>query len=340
MINKSKSLLLQNLIFISLLLFVVGCNGSSSKTNKLGLVNDDPPIDLSELNVNFYKDIKYGKSKDNSFDLILPKADYKTPLVIFIHGGGFVGGDKSHAYKNEYPKQIRALLKNKIAFATINYRFITNSESNGVITSLNDSKRCLQFIRYHSEELNIDKEKIGMYGSSAGAGTSMWIGLHDDMKEISSKDPIERESTRINAVGALEIQATYDIIKWGTIVFKPFNITFEKLTKSGMHKTILSFYRIDNLDELLTIKMVTYRENIDFLKLMSNDDPPIWVKNAQYEAGIPQSKKELNHHPFHAKVLKEHAEKIRLESLFYIPKLGIKDSSGLDLVEFMINKLE
>ena len=73
---------------------------------------------------------------------------------------------------------------------------------------------------------------------------------------------------------------------------------------------------------------------------MSNDDPPIWVKNAQYEAGIPQSKKELNHHPFHAKVLKEHAEKIRLESLFYIPKLGIKDSSGLDLVEFMINKLK
>ena len=324
MINNSKSLLLQNLIYISLLLFVAGCNGTSSKTNKLGLVANDPPIDLSELNVNFYKGIKYGKSKDNSFDLILPKADYKTPLVIFIHGGGFVGGDKSHAYKNEYPKQIRALLTNKIAFATINYRFITDSASNGVITSLNDSKRCLQFIRYHSEELNIDKEKIGIYGSSAGAGTSMWIGLHDDMREISSEDPIEGESTRINAVGALE----------------PFNITFEKLTKSGMHKTILSFYRIDNLDELYSKKMITYRENIDFLKLMSNDDPPIWVKNAQYEAGIPQSKKELNHHPFHAKVLKEHAEKIRLESLFYIPKLGIKDSSGLDLVEFMINKLK
>lgn len=65
MINKSKSLLLQNLIYISLLLFVAGCNGTSSKTNKLGLVANDPPIDLSELNVNFYKGIKYGKSKDN-----------------------------------------------------------------------------------------------------------------------------------------------------------------------------------------------------------------------------------------------------------------------------------
>ncbi|VAX19658.1 hypothetical protein MNBD_IGNAVI01-1236 [hydrothermal vent metagenome] len=205
---------------------------------------------------------------------------------------------------------------------------------------MNDSKRCLQFIRYHAEEFNIDKELIGVYGSSAGSGAALWLGLHDDMKETSSDNPISKESTRIKAVGALETQATYDITKWGSVVFKPFNFTFGQMVKSGMEKTLLVFYGIHDISELDSKKMITYRENIDFLKLMSKDDPPIWVENKKYDAGIPRTKKEINHHPFHAKVLKEQAEKIGLESVSYIPKLGIKDPSGIDLVEFMIEKLK
>lgn len=328
------------LILISLLITFISCGDSSNKKKALNLVSSDSQIDLSDVSANFYRDIHYGINENNSFDLFLPITEEKTPLVIFVHGGGFVGGDKDKAYKGQYPEQIRTFLKKNIAFATINYRFLNNPKSKGVITSLNDSKRCLQFIRYHSEELNIDKKKIGMYGSSAGSGTSLWLGLHDDMQEVSSEDLIVRESTRIKAVGALETQATYDIVKWGTLVFNPFNITFEKLTKSGMNKTLLSFYNITDISELYSEKMVAYRENIDFLQLMSEDDPPIWVNNKKYEASVPQSKKELNHHPFHAKVLKDQADKIGLESLFYIPKLGIIDSTGINLVEFMIQNLK
>jgi len=328
------------LVMISFLSVFIGCNDSSSRKNNLELVRSDSPIDLSDISANFYKGINYGKNKNNSFDIFLPNIKDKTPLVIFVHGGGFVGGDKSKAYKNEYPKQIRTFLKNNIAFATINYRFLGDPKSNGVITSLSDSKRCLQFIRYHSEELNIDKEKIGMYGSSAGSGTSLWLGLHDDMKESSSENPIGIESTRLKAVGALETQATYDITKWGSVVFKPFNFTFDQMVKSGMEKTLLGFYGIHELSELDSEKMIAYRESIDFLTLMSNDDPPIWVENKKYEAGVPQTKKEINHHPLHAKVLKEQTEKIGLESIFYIPKLGIVDSTGLNLVDFMIKNLK
>ena len=328
------------LILISFLFLLNNCKDSSINKKSLNLISCDSPIDLSDISANFYKGINYGKSENNSFDIFLPNAQDKTPLVIFVHGGGFVGGDKSKAYKNEYPEQIRTFLKNNIAFATINYRFLNDFKSNGVITSLSDSKRCLQFIRYYSEELNIDKEKIGMYGSSAGSGTSLWLGLHDDMKEVSSEDPIGRESTRIKAVGALETQATYDITKWGSVVFKPFNFTFDQMVKSGMRKTLLGFYGIRDLSELDSEKMIAYRENIDFLILMSNNDPPIWVENKMYEAGVPQTKKEINHHPLHAKVLKEQTEKIGLESIFYIPKLGIVDSTGLNLVDFMIKNLK
>ena len=107
-----------------------------------------------------------------------------------------------------------------------------------------------------------------------------------------------------------------------------------------MKKTLLTFYNIDDISELYSVEMVAYRDNVDFLNLMSKDDPPLWVNNKKYEADAPQSNRDLNHHPFHAKVLKDQADKIGLESLFYIPKLGIMDSSGLDLVEFMIQNLK
>jgi len=112
------------------------------------------------------------------------------------------------------------------------------------------------------------------------------------------------------------------------------------MVKSGMEKTLLGFYGIRELSELDSEKMIAYRESIDFLILMSNDDPPIWVENKKYETGVPQTKKEINHHPLHAKVLKEQTEKIGLESIFYIPKLGIVDSTGLNLVDFMIKNLK
>ena len=103
MINKSRRLIPQVITCFYLLSFLFGCNDGFIKKEKLGLTNSDPPIDLSGVNANFYQDINYGISINNSFDLITPRSRNKTPLVIFVHDGGFVGGDKSKAYKSEYP---------------------------------------------------------------------------------------------------------------------------------------------------------------------------------------------------------------------------------------------
>ena len=78
------------------------------------------------------------------------------------------------------------LLNNNIAVATINYRLLTENETEGILKCLNDSKRALQYIRYIHNELNIDKSNVGLYGGSAGAGTVFWLGTNDDMKDILS----------------------------------------------------------------------------------------------------------------------------------------------------------
>ena len=102
-----------------------------------------------------YTDEKYGEHFRNTFDLWLAESDEPTPLVIYIHGGGFVGGDKSKYYDS---KDLVQFLENGISVAVINYRFM-NEAPYGILASLNDSKRCLQYLRFHAEKYNIDKKE-------------------------------------------------------------------------------------------------------------------------------------------------------------------------------------
>ena len=44
----------------------------------------------------------------------------------------------------------------------------------------------------------------------------MWIGFQDEMADPQNSDPVLRESTRVDAIGALETQATYDLVRWET----------------------------------------------------------------------------------------------------------------------------
>jgi len=167
-------------------------------------------------------------------------------LVIFIHGGGFTHGYKAQAYER-YQSQIKEFLSKNIAFATIDYRFLHESDK-GVITSLEDSKRCLQFIKYYASSFNIDKNKVGCFGSSAGAGTSLWLALNDDMADPNSEDLILRESTRMPAVGAIATQATYDIMRWEE-VFSDYNISIDRIPPQFLQQ-LNPFYGLSDFSEV------------------------------------------------------------------------------------------
>ena len=74
-----------------------------------------------------------------------------------------------------------------------------------------DAARAIQTIRFRAREWNIDPRNIACYGSSAGAGISLWLAFHDDLADSESDDPIARQSTRIRAAGAINGQSTYDM---------------------------------------------------------------------------------------------------------------------------------
>ena len=90
--------------FLSVVIFILilGCTKTSSEINsepKLDLLPSEVPFNLSSNSI-FYKDISYGQHERNKLDYFTPKISTPTPLVIFIHGGGFTGGDKSINYND------------------------------------------------------------------------------------------------------------------------------------------------------------------------------------------------------------------------------------------------
>jgi hypothetical protein len=207
-----------------------------------------------------------------------------------------------------------------------------NEPPYGILASMYDSKRCLQFLRFHSIKYNIIKNKIGCAGGSAGAGTALWLAFSNDMADTKNEDPVLRESTRISCAGAFATQSTYDICRWADLLGLPKEKSLEEIMSIGRAFGIKSA-KIGDLNNNFET-----RTNLDFLEKMDKNSAPFFVFNKQ-KGGIPTNPDELNHHPLHAKALKEKAELVGVESIIYAPEIGIADPSGKDLVKFFIEKL-
>ncbi len=276
-----------------------------------------------------FVDEKYGSHPRNNFDIWLTESDQPSPLVIYIHGGGFIGGDKSKYYASE---DLVRFLDAGVSVAVINYRFM-NEQPYGILGSLTDSKRCLQFIRFNAAKYNIDKNKIACSGGSAGAGTSLWLAFSDDMADPENDDPVLRESTRLTCAGAFATQSTYDVYQWDDIIGLPRDNSPEKL------QSIARAFGLKSAESLKKPEAEITRKELDFKSKMNKYSAPFFVYNKQ-KGGIPITQDELNHHPNHAKALKDKADEIGLEAIIYAPEIGIVDPTGKDLVQFVLEKFE
>ncbi|MEM9885891.1 MAG: alpha/beta hydrolase [Bacteroidota bacterium] len=292
---------------------------------------EEAPIELGKLSYEFAGNVKYGKHRRNKFDIVRPESATPTPLVIYMHGGGFTMGDKNSAYIHS--DSIRRFLANGIAFATINYRYLSQTED-GVLSCLEDCKNFLQYVRYYADDFNIDPTKVAAYGPSAGGGAGLWLATHDDLAKPESNDPIARQSTRISAAVALGVQSTYDLARWEE-VFAEFD--FSLADPMFDQQILFNFYRIDSLSQLDNPEIVAYRAQVDMIDLMDANDASIYVHN-RGKATPPKETIDLYHHPYHAHALKERAETVGLSHLIVSQKTGLTDSRDQGPVKFLLQE--
>jgi arylsulfatase len=144
-----------------------------------------------------------------------PRATAETPapLVFFIHGGGWQGGDRLSGLATMLPR----LLEAGISVASVEYRFIKEAMDEQidppVKAPLSDAARGLQTVRSRASEWHVDPNRIAASGGSAGACTSLWLAFHDDMADPASSDPVARQSTRLVTAAVTGAQTTLDPVQ-------------------------------------------------------------------------------------------------------------------------------
>ena len=110
----------------------------------------------------FISDISFVPEHEHiCLDIVLPDGDGPWPVVVFIHGGGWSGGDK------EWFRPYGAMLAPYgIASVISNYRLSGEAPHPA---QYDDVRAALRWVTEHGSEYEIDPSRTGVFGSSAGA---------------------------------------------------------------------------------------------------------------------------------------------------------------------------
>jgi acetyl esterase/lipase len=116
-----------------------------------------------------------------TLDLYLPasRASGRAPVIVYVHGGGWMGGHTRHsgAFEN-WPEVLASLASEGYVVASLNYRLSAEAPSPA---AEQDIKSAVRWLRSNAARFGIDKQRVGIWGGSAGgqlaalAGTSCGV---------------------------------------------------------------------------------------------------------------------------------------------------------------------
>ena len=123
------------------------------------------------------RDVNYAGAigRSQTLDIFYPaKADAPAPLIIWVHGGGWSGGDKRD-------NPALGMLKLGYAVASLNYRF---SQEAIYPAQIQDCKGAIRWLRANAQKYNINPKRFGVWGASAGGHLVALLGTGGDAKEL------------------------------------------------------------------------------------------------------------------------------------------------------------
>lgn len=236
--------------------------------------------DITDVEV--IRNVEYGKGGDTTLklDIIRPKPLPKEPMpvVVFIHGGGWQGGNKESKIPNLIPLAQRGCF-----CASISYRL---SGTAVFPAQIEDCKCAVRFLRAHAEKYNIDPARIGVWGSSAGGHLAALMGTSGDVRFLEGKGGWPEESSRVQAVcdwfGPTDFVKIVDDLK------------FLGLTEAQMDKTRLA----DPVSRLLGgpfWRLTGLCRQASPISYISKDDPPFLIMHGDQDRVVPLSQSQVFH---------------------------------------------
>jgi acetyl esterase/lipase len=165
----------------------------------------DPPV---PDNVVFEKGIEYANPDNQHLQLNMarPKTgDGPFPCVLFIHGGGFRAGSREG-----YNGQIIRMAQQGYVAVTVSYRLAPKYPFPAAI---HDTKAAVRWLRANAKKYNIDPDRIGVTGGSAGGTLAQMLGVTADVKEFEGDGGNADQSSKVkcvvNVYGANDFTKSY-----------------------------------------------------------------------------------------------------------------------------------
>ena len=167
--------------------------------------------------VRIEKDVDYlGAGRAEKADLYLPAdvpKDRRSPGIVIIHGGGWSGGDKAQ------PREINigtTLAQHGYVCMSINY--VLAAKGSTAVTwpqNLHDCKTAVRWLRKNAGRLQLDPDRIGAIGGSAGGHLTAMLALTEAKDGLNPKGPHGEFPCRIQA--AVDLYGPADLMSWHDI---------------------------------------------------------------------------------------------------------------------------
>jgi acetyl esterase/lipase len=213
-------------------------------------------------------------------DVFTPKAHANGAGVIWVISGGWFSAPEMIGGEN--PPAVAELTKRGyVVFAVMH-----GSQPKYTIPEiLLDMNRSVRFIRYHAKDYKIDPNRIGITGGSAGGHLSLMQGTAADEGDTKAKDPIDRVSSRVQAVACFFPPT--DFLNYGSPgenaigrgVLKPYKAAFDFKEFDDKTRT---FERVTDEEKILEIG-----RKISPINFVSADDPPTLILHGDKDNLVP-----------------------------------------------------
>lgn len=211
-----------------------------------------------------HADVAYSNENPaQKLDVCLAKSNAPTPAMVFIHGGGWRAGSK-----NNVPSWLKkAVADGWLSVISVEYRF-TNVAPHPA--QVNDCLRAIQFVRENAKQWNIDPDRIGVTGGSAGGHLSLYVALHDDIANRNATESILRQSSRVQC--AVSFAGPTDWSLLGTMEHK-----------HPAYRQLIGYEpgtRASQMDEAL-------KTDVSPISFVSSDDPPVMQVHGDNDDIVP-----------------------------------------------------
>lgn len=144
------------------------------------VVSTEAPIIVGEV----VYDVPF--NEDHKLDIYTPTNHKyeKSPTVLFIHGGGWIGGSKEAININRYNGAVNTLRDSGYTVISINYTLAHEGQSPFPDCIL-DAVDAVEWIESNADTFNLDLNNFGLFGESAGAHIALML-LHSDLGKLDS----------------------------------------------------------------------------------------------------------------------------------------------------------